>query len=70
MGLSKKNFSPSPDWMRHAQLTFTLGGAKLNLPFDIDLQDKDEKNIFYEMTRFIIVIDEISVDNRKTKSIC
>ena len=40
MGLNKK-FSASPDWMSHAQLTFILGGAKLNLPLDIDLQDKN-----------------------------
>ena len=38
----------------------TLLGAKLNLPFDIDLQDKDYKNMFYKMTCFIIVIDEVS----------
>ena len=37
----KKKFSASPDWMRHAQLTFILGGANLSLHFDIDLQDKD-----------------------------
>ena len=36
-----KKFSASPDWMSPAQLAFILGGAKLNLPFDIDLQDKD-----------------------------
>ena len=36
-----KKFSASPDWRSHAQLTFIYGGAKLNLPFDIDLQDKD-----------------------------
>ena len=36
MGLNQK-FSASPDWMSHAQLTFIQGGAKLNLPFDIDL---------------------------------
>ena len=40
MGLNKK-FSASPDWMSHAQLNFISGEAKLNLPFDIDLQDKD-----------------------------
>ena len=36
MGLNKI-FSASPDWMSHVQLAFILGGAKLNLPFDIDL---------------------------------
>ena len=40
MWLNKK-FSASSDWMSHAQLTFIEGGAKWNLPFDIDLQDKD-----------------------------
>ena len=45
--------------MSHPQLTF-YGGAKLNLPFDIDLWDKDQKNMFYEMTRFIIMINEVS----------
>ena len=38
LGLNKK-FSASPDWMSQAQLAFIYGGAKLNLPFD--LQDKD-----------------------------
>ena len=36
-----KKFSTSPDWTRIAQLTFIYSGAKLNLPFDIDLQDKN-----------------------------
>ena len=36
-----KKFSASSDRMRHAQLTFISGGAKLNPPFNIDLQDKD-----------------------------
>ena len=41
MMLNKKRISASLDWMSYAQLTFILGGAKLNLPFDIDLQDSD-----------------------------
>ena len=40
LGLNKK-FSALPDCMSHAQLPFILCGAKLNLPFDIDPQDKD-----------------------------
>ena len=35
-----------------------LGWCKMKSPFDFDLQNKDYKNIFYEMTRFIIVIDD------------
>ena len=46
--------------MSHTQLAIILSGAKLYLPFDIDLKDKDKKNMFYEMIRFIIMIDEVS----------
>ena len=60
IGTGLQQFSASPDWMSHAQFAFIYGGAKLNLPFNIDLQVKDLKNLFYEMTRFIIMIDKVS----------
>ena len=62
MGLNKKILSLT--WLDEpCPAHLYLGWSKIKSPFDIDLQDKDEKNIFHEMTRFIIVID----DNQKIK---
>ena len=62
MGLKKNIISLT--WLDEpCPVPFYLGWSKIKSPFDIDLQDKDEKNIFHEMTRFIIVID----DNSKIK---
>ena len=51
--------------MNHAQLAFILGGAKLNLPFDIDLQDKDNKICFTKWPVLSLWLVKL-VDNRKS----
>ena len=46
-------------WTKNSRPNLRVEQNLISL-YNIDLQDNDLKNMFYEMTRFIIVIDENS----------